>query len=152
MRVDSLHLTKRLGQLALVLYSLVASTRPAQWATRFSWVPQCCLLWCQCPLGCWYRSHVSNVKHQLYPVSQLLDCLQTPAAYDGNCVSTAILQLSLPKNCNYLSSFQVPWLSVLSTSLPWLPLVIPFVVLKDASSVPLGILLLMHFFNSKSCC
>ena len=47
--------------------------------------------------------------------------------------------LSLTRNCNYLSSFLIPWPSVLSTSLPWLPLVIPAGVLKDISSVPLWI-------------
>ena len=41
--------------------------------------------------GCWYRSHVSTVKHQLYLVSQLLDWPQTLVVCDGNCVSTAIL-------------------------------------------------------------
>ena len=55
---------------------LVALTRPAQWATHFFWVPQCWLLLCQCLLECWYRSSVATVKHQLYPVSHLLDLSQ----------------------------------------------------------------------------
>ena len=77
MRVYSLHPMQRLGSFSLAIHFLVASTRPAQWGTHFSWVPQCWLLWCQCPLGCWYRPHVSTVKHQLYPVSHPFDWPQT---------------------------------------------------------------------------
>ena len=46
-------------------HSLSARFRLAQWATHFSWVLQCWLLWCQCPLGCCYFSHSIGHKHLL---------------------------------------------------------------------------------------
>ena len=42
--------------------------------------------------------------------------------------------MSLTRNCTDVSSFHVPWPNVLSISVPWLPLVIPVVVLRDVSS------------------
>ena len=129
MRLYSLHLRQNLGSLALATQFLVASLKFLN--VDCSGANVCLVLM---PLTCFHceTSVVSSISATTkFDYKHLLLTMGTvyPLQY---------CSWVWPK-LHYLSSFQVPWLSVLSTSPPQLPLATPVVVLKDVSFLPLFI-------------
>ena len=74
----------------LVFHFLVVSTEPDQWPNHFSYFLN---VDCSGANVHWvfYADHISTVKHQLYPVSQLPNWPHAFVVFDENCVSSAIL-------------------------------------------------------------
>ena len=132
MRVYSLHLRQRLGTVAQAIHFVVASNRPAQWTTHFSWVPQY-----------WLSAGLLIAPKSLHcEISVVSSISATQLATNTCCLRWKMCihcytVVESDQNCNYLSSFHVPWLFVPSNSLALLPLAIPIVVLKAASLMPL---------------